>query len=135
MDARADHLMNRLLKWVAVIALVTSVGGHWAILQGVAWTTMVARFSQTMPLTQALANTLDGQHPCKLCLAVKQGQQEERKESKLKPLEQLLLFIELRAMTLLAPATIDPVFVFREHSSLRSEEPPYPPPRFASFIS
>ncbi len=123
--------MNRLIKWLAVLALVTSVGGHWAILQGVAWATMVARFAQSMPLTQAVAFTFDGRHPCQLCLAVQHGQQTEHKESKLKPAQKLLLFLDLEAAVLPAPTRVEPTFRFSKQSPSRSEKPPHPPPEAA----
>ncbi len=121
--------MNCLTKWLAVLALVASVGGHWAVLQGVAWTTMLARFSQSMPLTQALTYTFDGRHPCQLCLAVQHGQQEEQKESKLTPPQKLTLFLDLQASPFVSRAGTPPAFVFSEQSPLRSERPPHPPPK------
>lgn len=127
--------MNRFAKWLAVSALVASVGGHWAVLQGVAWTTMFARFWQTLPPTQALAYTFDGQHPCQLCLAVQHGQQTEQKSKQLQPLQKLLLFLDLQAVALPAPAPAEAVFVFSERSPLRSEKPPHPPPRLVSSLS
>lgn len=123
--------MNRWIKWLAVLALVASVGGHWAVLQGVAWTTMLARYSQSMPLTQALAYTFDGQHPCHLCLAVQHGQKEEQQESKVKPPQKLVLFLDHQSVAVLSPTTTEPDFVFSEQSPLRSERPPHPPPKAA----
>lgn len=123
--------MNRLVKAIAVLVLIVSVGAHWAILQGVAWTTMVARFAQSMPLTQAVAFTLDGRHPCELCLAVEQGRQAEHKESKLTPPEKLLLFLDLEPLpVLLAPPHAEPTST-SPPSLIRSERPPHPPPRAA----
>ena len=72
--------MNRLVKAIAVLVLIVSVGAHWAILQGVAWTTMLARYSQSMPLAQALAYTFDGKKPCALCEIVQQGRAEQKKQ-------------------------------------------------------
>jgi hypothetical protein len=127
--------MNRFIKWLAVLALVASVGGHWAVLQSVAWTTMLARFWQSMPLAQAMAYTLDGRHPCKLCLAVQHGKQTEQKSTKLQPPQKLLLFLDLQTVALLAPAPLEAEFRFLEGIPLRSEKPPHPPPRLAASLA
>lgn len=49
------------------LALFLVAGGHWAMLQGVAWATMVKDFSRTESLGQAVGKTFDGRHPCSLC--------------------------------------------------------------------
>jgi hypothetical protein len=130
-----DQAMNRIIQWLAVLALVASLGGHWVLLQGVAWTTMLARYSQSMPMTQALVYTFDGKHRCKLCLAVQHGQQAEKKPNKLPPPQKLNLFLDLHTVALFAPATPDFDFNFSEQFPLRLEQPLHPPPRPASRLS
>ena len=49
------------------LALFLVAGGHMALLQGVAWTTMVHDFSRTGSLTEAVNKTFDGHHLCPLC--------------------------------------------------------------------
>jgi len=78
------HVLTKLGKCLLVLALVLSVGGHWAIIQGVAWTTMLAQYANSMPLAQALQYTFDGKHPCKLCTAVQRGRAEEKKQDQQK---------------------------------------------------
>ena len=48
-------------------ALFSAIGGPLALLQGVAWVTMVRDFSKSGSLSQAVEKTFDGQHPCPLC--------------------------------------------------------------------
>ncbi len=69
----------RLAKCFVVAALVCVLGGHWAVLQIGAWTGMAISYSQNDSLTNALAKTFDGKHPCKLCCLVKKGQAAEKK--------------------------------------------------------
>ena len=121
--------MNHLLKWVAVMVLVASVGGHWAILRGVAWTTMVVRFAQSMPMTQAVIFTFDGKHPCELCLVVQEGQKAEQKESKLKAPERLLLFLDLQLVALPSPPSPAQLVWVLDSVHTHLERPPHPPPR------
>ncbi|MFZ0434706.1 MAG: hypothetical protein WAL87_01845 [Chthoniobacterales bacterium] len=49
------------------LSLFLVAGGHWAMLQGVAWATMVHDFSRGGSLTQAVEKTFDGKHPCAMC--------------------------------------------------------------------
>ena len=121
--------MNRFAQWLVAMTLVVSLGGHWVLLQGLAWTTMLARFSQTMPLTEAVASTFDGKHPCSLCLAVQKGQQEEQKKSKLQPLQKLVLILDAQVLALIPPPPLPQGSQLVEALRSRAEEPPRPPPR------
>jgi len=73
-------LFHRLAKFFMLIAAVQILGGHWAVLQTVAWTTMLVDYAQQDSLTVAVAKTFDGAHPCQLCHTVKEGRQEEQKK-------------------------------------------------------
>jgi hypothetical protein len=108
-----------------------AVGGHWAVLQSIAWVGMAVVYSQSDPLEVALKKTFDGDHPCKLCIVVKHGKQEERKQAVVK-IETKLDFLCLESycylppllpFTLLSPAS--------DSARARAEPPPLPPPRFA----
>ena len=116
---------------MVVLLLIVSVGGHWAIVQGVAWVTMFARFSQSMSLTQAAEYTFDGKHPCALCCAVKEGKKAERKDSQVKPPEKMTFALSPEALHLPAPPPASANFA--ADLALRSflDEPPHPPPRAA----
>ena len=57
----------RLTTLMMALALFLIAGGHWAMLQGVAWATMVHDFSRNGSLTQAVEKTFDGKHPCAMC--------------------------------------------------------------------
>lgn len=54
------------------VALFLTTGGHLALLQGIAWTTMVRDFAKTESLGAALEKTFDGKHPCSLCKKISQ---------------------------------------------------------------
>lgn len=52
----------------AALAMFSIAGGHWAVLQSVAWAGMVADYSrETGSVVTALGQTFDGEHPCDLC--------------------------------------------------------------------
>jgi hypothetical protein len=52
---------------------------QWIALQSVAWTTMLVEYSKRVPLGQAIAQTLDGSHPCSLCHAVNTAKHSQKK--------------------------------------------------------
>lgn len=61
------------------LALFLVAGGHWAMLLGVAWATMVRDFSRTGSLSQAVEKTFDGRHPCALCKKITSARAHEEK--------------------------------------------------------
>jgi len=73
-------MLLRLGKMVTLVALIVSIGGHWALLQSVAWAGMLVSYSQQAGLAQAVKMTFDGQHPCRLCRAIEESRAEEQQE-------------------------------------------------------
>ena len=69
----------RLMTVVMALALFLVAGGHWAMLQGVAWATMVRDFSKTGSLTEAVGKTFDGKHPCAMCKKLTNARASEEK--------------------------------------------------------
>ena len=124
-------MLKRLSKIVVVVSLVAMVGGHWAILQSVAWVGMAFSFAQTAPLGIALKKTFDGKNPCALCKAVDEGKKSEREHASLK--------VETKLDLCLAPSTAlldlpEPFAVLpgaAERADVRFEAPLSPPPRLA----
>ena len=55
------------MTMVMTAALFLSAGGHLALLQGVAWATMIRDYSRTGSVTAAVEKTFDGKHPCAMC--------------------------------------------------------------------
>jgi len=60
-------------------AMFSIAGGHWAILQTIAWAEMLSAFSQRDGVAEAMVKTFDGAHPCALCCKVKEMRAKERK--------------------------------------------------------
>lgn len=60
------------------LALFLVLGGPWAVLQTVAWTNMVIDYAQQAPVSEALAKTFDGNHPCGLCKKITKAKESER---------------------------------------------------------
>jgi len=69
----------RIGKIFLIVTLVAMLGAHWAALQTVAWTTMLADNLQSSSFQAAITKTFDGQHPCCLCKAIAAGKKSEKK--------------------------------------------------------
>jgi hypothetical protein len=65
---------------VAGAALFFIVGGHWGVMQGVAWTKMLWDYSQRAgSLVAGAKKTFDGEHPCRMCDSIKEAKGKEEK--------------------------------------------------------
>ncbi|HEY1661206.1 MAG TPA: hypothetical protein VGI03_02205 [Verrucomicrobiae bacterium] len=114
------------------LALIAVLGGQWAMLQTVAWTTMLANNLQTGSFHEAVAKTFDGQHPCPLCRAIAAGKQSEKKNSFAQ--SQKLEFTPFKgAIALLAPSRPDAASSENIFLESLPQKPLTPPPRW-SFI-
>lgn len=121
--------MRRLFQCFIVVSLVLAVGGHWAVLQSVAWVSMAFNYSKDASLMVALEKTFSGEHPCRLCKAVDEGKKAEQKQAVLK-VETRLEFLELKsAVTLYPPVVCERVSRVYAGFIVRPNSPPTPPPR------
>lgn len=115
-----------------ILALALSMGLDWAALQAVAWTRMLAGFSQSMPMGRAITRTFDGLHPCTLCLAIRRGREAERNASSPITLEnQIKLEFDLPVapVSVFLTAPTPSSFPGSDTFSTRSHAPPKPRPR------
>lgn len=116
-------------KLLVIIALVFSTGLHWAALQTVAWTTMLANNLCTKSVSEAVANTFDGEHPCPLCKAITAGKKSENKSETTVLKSKLEFPPVVENIILISPV---PVLVFcaaKISANSSFQKPPVPPPR------
>jgi len=59
------------------LAMFSIAGGHWAVLQSVAWTGMLIEYSQNESFRGAIIKTFGGKAPCQMCRTVEEGRQKE----------------------------------------------------------
>ena len=69
----------RFGKVCVIMALIATTGAHWAALQSVAWTTMLADNLRTHSLSESVSRTFDGNYPCPICRAIAAAKQSEKK--------------------------------------------------------
>ena len=76
---KVQSVLTRLPRILIAVALASSIGLHWAFLQAVAWAGMVITYSQEGPVSEAVAKTFDGHHPCDLCKQIEKSKRSEKK--------------------------------------------------------
>ncbi len=68
----------RLLRIILVLgAFVHLSGGHYGVLQGIAWATMLVQYSAADGLVEGARKTFDGDHPCEMCRSIASAKQQE----------------------------------------------------------
>jgi hypothetical protein len=122
-------VFKRLGKIFLVFALVAMLGAHWALLQTVAWTTMLADNLCTHSVREAMTETFDGSHPCDLCKAIAAGKQSEKK-TEFSFQSQKLEFPPLKAnFTLIAPSQFQLLPLENFFAKAIAQKPLLQPPR------
>jgi hypothetical protein len=121
-------VLLRLGKLFVVISLVATLMAHWALLQTVAWTGMLACNLETRSLHDAVTMTFDGQHPCPLCRAIAAAKKSEQK-SQITFEQQKLDFPPVDGgLVLIAPSRVE-IDSPNTFAGTVPQKPPTPPPR------
>lgn len=121
-------MLRKLAKWFLVVALMVSIGGHWAILQTVAWGSMIVSFSQSDDLSVAVAKTFDGQHACKLCKVVAEGKKSEQSQSAAQAGVKLEFVWASAPVLICSPLSCDPIVEAPSALADLRSPPLLPPP-------
>jgi hypothetical protein len=105
------------------------LGVHWAALQTVAWTVMLADNLQSSSFQVAVTKTFDGQHPCCLCKAIAAGKKSEKKTDFSFPSQKLEFPPLNETFALIAPSPFQ--LVSEKNFSIKSfaQKPLLQPPR------
>jgi hypothetical protein len=112
-----------------IAALVISFGGHWVVLQSVAWTTMIVENARHSALSVAFEKTFDGKHPCALCTSIGKGRQNEKKQDAQVADGKLNLFCQTNAVTFRKPHDCWLLTAPDTFSQTLPHRPSVPPPR------
>lgn len=116
-------------KLTSFFLILQVAGIHWALLQSIAWSGMLAENIRQASLKEAVSRTFDGEHPCGLCTAIDEGKKSEKKqEFQLPSFKQE--FVDLDVSVIFSPP-----LHFWENDELSyflissRESPPTPPPQ------
>jgi hypothetical protein len=116
-------------KFLVVLALVLTTGLHWAALQTVAWTTMLAANLSTSSFTEAVSDTFDGDHPCCLCKAIKAAKQSEKQSEAASVTLKMEFPLLAEKFLLVSPKAFESFAAEKFSAETFSSKPPLPPPR------
>ena len=125
------QISHRIMTMMMALALFVAIGGPLAVLQGVAWATMIRDYSRIGSVTAALEKTFDGKHPCAMCKKIaSQRSHEEKAPVSVKAEKKAEVFIALGAA--IVPLPIVRSFSYPPHPFLNVPEhlsaPPVPVP-------
>jgi hypothetical protein len=90
-------------RWLVIAAMMSAFGGHWLVLQSVAWTAMVCSSALHESLGEALAETFDGLHPCPLCKKIEKGSSSEKQRDAQAAMSKIDFFFQTSGVALVAP--------------------------------
>jgi hypothetical protein len=115
---------------IIAILLAFSIGGHWAVLQSMAWMGMIVSYSQKSGVMTGIKKTFDGNHPCDLCKLVSKAKSEQKTQDVTQVQAKLDFFLvnQLEFVAKPMPRALLPHFP--AIAELLFEVPPIPPPRF-----
>lgn len=118
-------------RCLSLAALFFVLGGHWAVMQTVAWGLMLADYAHETTTTEALEKTFDGQHPCAICKKVESGKQSEKKSEVVVAIKKVEVYYEATAHFVPAFRASWSLSSLISRAGVRSEQPAVPPPRLA----
>lgn len=116
------------------LAMFSIAGGHWVVLQTVAWAQMVREYSQTATVAEALEKTFSGKAPCSLCEQIAEAkQQEEKSPATLKSDKKAEIFLlaETDGLKKRFPAKGAYFLATAARGCLRMEKPAVPVPKLS----
>jgi hypothetical protein len=119
----------RIGKVFLVFALVAALGAHWALLQTVAWTAMLADNLHANSFHDAVTKTFDGNHPCPLCKAIAAGKKSEGKSEAVAPPLKLEFPPAAENLVLIAPSQFQLLPLENSFADSFVQKPLLPPPR------
>jgi hypothetical protein len=128
-------MRHRLSLVLTLLAWLLATGSHWDLVQTFGWGRMIAAYSQTMSLGEAVRLTFTPENMCGVCTIVATAKQQSDDAAipggKLHG-KVLLVFAPTPAIVVAAPD-----FVYLSHSDpdiagAARAAPPVPPPRFAA---
>lgn len=127
--AERAAVFARCGKLLVVAALVLATGAHWAALQTVAWTTMLANNLRTQSVSEAVSETFDGKHLCPMCRAIAAAKKSEKKSEAVSATLKMEFPPAASAFVLISPKPLSAISLAEFSADSFFAKPPLPPPR------
>jgi len=80
-------LKKFLQSLIYIVTALHLAGGHWGLLQVVAWAEMLRSYTQEKGIVQGMKETFDGEHPCPMCCRLAEAREKEEKQAPAPPLK------------------------------------------------
>ena len=90
---RMPPTLLRFGQVLMLLVLFAASGGHWMVLQSVAWSRMLVSYSQEGKIVSAVAKTFDGRHPCSLCKQIEQAKKSDPQQEQATQTENSATFL------------------------------------------
>jgi len=120
-------MFRRLGTLLMCLAMFSIAGGHWAVLQSVAWAGMLRDYSRGAGLGAAVEKTFSGKYPCAMCCKIADAQKKQEQSAPAMKLEKKAeVFLVTRAVALTPPS---PLWELSAHSLLTPPPMLFAPPR------
>jgi hypothetical protein len=111
--------------------LLAASGGHWMVLQSLAWTRMLVSYSQSGDFAGAVSKTFSGQYPCSLCKKIERAKSNEPPQRVMQLESKASFLVPSRVVVLKDKGISWEVEVPQKRLEQRFERPGAPPPRSA----
>ncbi len=119
----------RLGHILLILALLAATGGHWTVLQTVAWTNMLANNLRSDSIAAALTKTFNGKNPCMMCKQISAGKKSEKKPEFPTLLKKIEFYSERPLIVFSAPNDFRLIVLTFDALPHWSEAPPKPRPK------
>lgn len=127
---RPSNLVKVLGLPFICLAMFAVAGGHWAVLQSVAWGQMLVNYSQEVGFLAGAKKTFSGEAPCSMCKSIAEAKKQEEKVPttiKVDKKSDTALVVFGKIAPLPNPGAIA-YQIFTSQFFTRSEAPPTPVP-------
>ena len=125
-------MRHRLSLVLTLFAWLLATGSHWDLVQTFGWGRMIATYSQTMSLSEAIRLTFTPENMCGVCSAVATAKQQTNDDAipggKLDG-KVLLVFAPTPDIVVAAPDFLSRSPSDRRIATTTRAAPPVPPPR------
>jgi hypothetical protein len=129
---RGKRLLHLTGTTSCLLAIFISAGGHWAMLQSIAYTRMLLEFAEQDSLGTAVKKTFDERYACSLCPKIRDGfNHDHKKPLTLSEVQQPEFLPQSNALiSFIRVVVANLAFVPSRHIDFPNA-PPKPPPRVA----
>lgn len=126
--------MRRFSTLLVLCAWLLATGSHWDLVQSFGWGRMIAQYSQSMPLAEAIRLTFTTDNFCGVCEVVNTARATDPADDDAPPPSSRDLKVQLALLTvprvvIAAPTVLERFSVSPSRAPTRDDPPPLRPPR------